>query len=304
MPDVTSDPRASLVMVVEDDPAIAQMVSLQLELSGYRTHVERDGLAALDAVRRDRPDVILLDIGLPGLDGIQVCRRLRAEGDWTPILFVTARDDEVDRVVGLELGADDYVTKPFSPREVIARIGSVLRRPSTSNAAPLTSCLRRRPARARRRRAFAGDDEIAFTATEFDLLAYLMGSPGRVYSREQLMRQVWGYDTAAGQRTVDVHVAQVRAKLGSHDVIRTVRGVGYAAQQPDAPRRLGRAREEAAATHPGHPDRPAGGLRRGPDLGGRHRHQRQPAPAGRRADRAGAPSSRWPTRPRRRPRWA
>ncbi len=223
-------------MVVEDDPAIAQMVSLQLELSGYRTHVERDGLAALDAIRRDRPDVILLDIGLPGLDGIQVCRRLRAEGDWTPILFVTARDDEVDRVVGLELGADDYVTKPFSPREVIARIGSVLRRTQHHQGGEPVNELVCRDVRLvpDERRAYAGDEEIAFTATEFDLLAYLMGSPGRVYSREQLMRQVWGYDTAAGQRTVDVHVAQVRAKLGSHDVIRTVRGVGYAAQQqPD-----------------------------------------------------------------------
>jgi DNA-binding response OmpR family regulator len=220
-------------MVVEDDPAIAQMVSLQLELSGYRTHVERDGLAALEAIRRDRPDVVLLDIGLPGLDGIQVCRRLRAADDWTPILFVTARDDEVDRVVGLELGADDYVTKPFSPREVIARIGSVLRR--TRDRADrvhelVCGDVRLRPDE---RRAYAGDDEISFTATEFDLLAFLMGSPGRVYSREQLMRQVWGYDTVAGQRTVDVHVAQVRAKLGTHDVIRTVRGVGYAAQPPD-----------------------------------------------------------------------
>ena len=232
---MTSDPRASLVMVVEDDPAIAQMVSLQLELSGYRTHVERDGLAALAAIRRDRPDVVLLDIGLPGLDGIQVCRRLRAEDDWTPILFVTARDDEVDRVVGLELGADDYVTKPFSPREVIARVGSVLRRTrlhERGEAANELVCgdVRLLP---EERRAYARDDEIAFTATEFDLLAYLMSSPGRVYSREQLMRQVWGYDTAAGQRTVDVHVAQVRAKLGSHDLIRTVRGVGYAAQPPD-----------------------------------------------------------------------
>ena len=220
-------------MVVEDDPAIAQMVSLQLELSGYRTHVERDGLAALEAIRRDRPDVVLLDIGLPGLDGIQVCRRLRAADDWTPILFVTARDDEVDRVVGLELGADDYVTKPFSPREVIARIGSVLRR-TRDRADPVHELVcgdvRLRPDE---RRAYAGDDEISFTATEFDLLAFLMGSPGRVYSREQLMRQVWGYDTVAGQRTVDVHVAQVRAKLGTHDVIRTVRGVGYAAQPPD-----------------------------------------------------------------------
>jgi DNA-binding response OmpR family regulator len=222
-------------MVVEDDPAIAQMVSLQLELSGYRTHVERDGLAALDAIRRDRPDVVLLDIGLPGLDGIQVCRRLRSEDDWTPILFVTARDDEVDRVVGLELGADDYVTKPFSPREVIARIGSVLRRTrlhqeSRADNELICGSVRLLPDE---RRAFASESEIAFTATEFDLLAYLMGSPGRVYTREQLMRQVWGYDTAAGQRTVDVHVAQVRAKLGRHDVIRTVRGVGYAAQQAD-----------------------------------------------------------------------
>jgi len=232
---VTSDPRASLVMVVEDDPAIAQMVSLQLELSGYRTHVERDGLAALDAIRRDRPDVILLDIGLPGLDGIQVCRRLRSEDDWTPILFVTARDDEVDRVVGLELGADDYVTKPFSPREVIARIGSVLRRTQHQQRGEPVGELVCGDVRLvpDERRAYAGADEISFTATEFDLLAYLMGSPGRVYSRGLLMRQVWGYDTAAGQRTVDVHVAQVRAKLGSHDVIRTVRGVGYAAQQPD-----------------------------------------------------------------------
>ncbi len=220
-------------MVVEDDPAIAQMISLQLELSGYRTHVERDGLAALEAIRRDRPDVVLLDIGLPGLDGIQVCRRLRGEDDWTPILFVTARDDEVDRVVGLELGADDYVTKPFSPREVIARIRGVLRRtaPRPEAARPELVCgaVRLLPDE---RRAYAGETEIVLTATEFDLLAHLMASPGRVYTRDQLMRQVWGYDTAAGQRTVDVHVAQVRSKLGEHDVIRTVRGVGYAAQQP------------------------------------------------------------------------
>jgi DNA-binding response OmpR family regulator len=231
---VTTDPRAALVMVVEDDAAIAQMISLQLELSGYRTHVERDGLTALEAIRRDRPDVVLLDIGLPGLDGIQVCRRLRAADDWTPILFVTARDDEVDRVVGLELGADDYVTKPFSPREVIARIASVLRRGGLreqqgSVRELVCGAVRLRPDE---RRAFAGADEIALTATEFDLLAHLMASPGRVYTREQLMRQVWGYDSAAGQRTVDVHVAQVRGKLGAHDVIRTVRGVGYAAQQP------------------------------------------------------------------------
>ncbi len=236
------DPSRPLVMVVEDDPSIAQMISLQLELSGYRTHVERDGRGGLAAVRRDRPDVILLDIGLPGLDGIQVCRALRAEQDWTPILFVTARDDEVDRVVGLELGADDYVTKPFSPREVIARINSVLRRARVTEAADSSGAARNLVCGDVRllpdeRRVLAGNEELAFTATEFDLLAHLMAAPGRVYTRDQLMRDVWGYDTSAGQRTVDVHVAQVRAKLGAHDVIRTVRGVGYSAQQPAADRR-------------------------------------------------------------------
>jgi DNA-binding response OmpR family regulator len=222
-------------MVVEDDPAIASMVTLQLELSGYHTHVERDGLAALTAVRTRAPAVVLLDIGLPGMDGIQVCRALRSEGNWTPILFVTARDDEVDRVVGLELGADDYITKPFSPREVIARIGSVLRRSSRAgDENPTTLVCGAVRCLPERRQVFAGDDEILLTATEFDLLAHLMASPSRVFTREQLLRDVWGYDSSAGQRTVDVHVAQVRAKLGRHDLIRTVRGVGYSAQRPRA----------------------------------------------------------------------
>ena len=126
------------MLVVEDDPSIATMIRLQLELSGYRAHVERDGAAGLDAVRTRRPAVVLLDIGLPGLDGIEVCRALRAEDDWTPILFVTARDDEVDRVVGLELGADDYVTKPFSPRELVARVRAILRRAGTPTHAEAT----------------------------------------------------------------------------------------------------------------------------------------------------------------------
>jgi DNA-binding response OmpR family regulator len=230
---VSSQAREPLVMVVEDDPAIAAMITLQLEISGYRTHLERDGVAALAAIRSTAPDAVLLDIGLPGMDGIQVCRALRAEDNWTPILFVTARDDEVDRIVGLELGADDYVTKPFSPREVIARIGSVLRRsavrPEGQGRALVVGAVRLLP---EQRQAFVDGTEIAFTATEFDLLAHLMASPNRVWTRDQLMRQVWGYDSAAGQRTVDVHVAQVRGKLGDHDVIRTVRGVGYAAQPP------------------------------------------------------------------------
>jgi len=225
-------------MVVEDEAAIASMMAMQLQHSGYATHIERDGRAALEAIRRDSPDLVLLDIGLPGMDGIAVCRALRAEDNWTPVLFVTARDDEVDRIVGLELGADDYITKPFSPREVLARVASVLRRSGHAPHRQETEPLALRCGGVRclpdQRQVFAGDDEVSLTATEFDLLAHLMGSPARVFTREQLLRQVWGYHSVAGQRTVDVHVAQVRSKLGAHDIIRTVRGVGYAAQPPRA----------------------------------------------------------------------
>jgi DNA-binding response OmpR family regulator len=216
-------------MVVEDEPAIADVVRRNLAQAGYGVHLEQDGLAALGAVRRLRPAAIVLDIGLPGLDGVEICRRLRAEHDWTPVLFVTARDDEVDRIVGLELGADDYVTKPFSPRELVARVASVLRRahggpeppPQTVGAVTLDAA---------QRKVFVGTDELALTATEFDLLAHLMRRPGRVFSREQLLSAVWGYSAAAGTRTVDVHIAQLRAKLGAASPIRTVRGVGYAAE--------------------------------------------------------------------------
>jgi DNA-binding response OmpR family regulator len=155
---------------------------------------------------------------------------MRAANDWTPVLFVTARDDEVDRVVGLELGADDYLTKPFSPRELVARVKTVLRR--AGGATPGTEVLRSDQVRldVTRRRAYVDPDtEIALTTTEFDLLAHLLRNPGRVLSREQLLSAVWGYGAVAGTRTVDVHVAQVRAKLGAASPIRTVRGVGYSA---------------------------------------------------------------------------
>ncbi len=219
-------------MVIEDESAIAEVIRLNLAKAGFGVHLERDGDAGLSAIRAHRPAAVILDIGLPGVDGIEVCRRLRAAGDWTPVLFVTARDDEVDRIVGLELGADDYLTKPFSPRELVARVSSVLRR--TQGIADAVADLRvgevsLRPAQ---RRVFAGEREIALTATEFDLLACLMRRPGRVFSREQLLSEVWGYSSIAGARTVDVHVAQVRGKLGDASPIRTVRGVGYAAERP------------------------------------------------------------------------
>jgi DNA-binding response OmpR family regulator len=215
--------------VVEDEPAIADIIRLNLAKAGYGVHMEHDGDNALDAIRRLKPAAIILDVGLPGTDGVEICRRLRADEDWTPVLFVTARDDEVDRIVGLEMGADDYVTKPFSPRELVARVTGVLRRthgapeaaPQTIGAVTVDSV---------QRRVFSGPDELSLTATEFDLLAFLMRRPGRVFSREQLLSEVWGYSAVAGTRTVDVHIAQLRSKLGEASPIRTVRGVGYAAE--------------------------------------------------------------------------
>lgn len=219
-----------LVLVVEDEPAIADLVRTYLSRDGFTAHVVRDGESALTAIARDRPAVVILDVGLPGIDGTEVCRRLRAAGDWTPVLFVTARDDEVDRVLGLELGADDYVTKPFSPRELVARVRAVLRR--------------REPARTGggqlhaggvaldvdTRRAAAGGIPVELTTTEFDLLAHLMRRPGRVCPREELLSEVWGYPAGTPTRTVDVHVAQLRGKLGGALRLRTVRGVGYAVE--------------------------------------------------------------------------
>lgn len=226
----TPDAARGLILVVEDEPAIAEIIRLNLTKAGYGVHVERDGATALTAVSTLKPSAIVLDVGLPGLDGIEVCRRLRGENNWTPVLFVTARDDEVDRIVGLELGADDYVTKPFSPRELVARVTSVLRRTRGVPATTPSLQVGRVRLDPSKRRVFVDGTEIELTATEFDLLGYLMRRPGLVFSREQLISEVWGYSSVAGVRTVDVHVAQVRGKLGDASPIRTVRGVGYAAE--------------------------------------------------------------------------
>jgi len=217
-----------LVLVVEDETAIAELIALYLRRDGFGVHIESDGDAALAAVRRLRPVAVVLDIGLSGKDGVEVCRTMRAAGDWTPVLFVTARDDEVDRLLGLELGADDYVTKPFSPRELAARVRTVLRRGAGVPAEVMTAGTVRLDVT--QRRVWAGEREIALTSTEFDLLAQLLRQPGRVFERGQLLSAVWGYQAAAGTRTVDVHIAQLRAKLGEDSPIRTVRGVGYAAE--------------------------------------------------------------------------
>ncbi|AUI57387.1 response regulator transcription factor [Amycolatopsis sp. BJA-103] len=226
---MTTQPGRGLVLVVEDDPAIAELASLYLKRDGFGVLVEADGGAALATIRRLRPVAIVLDIGLSGMDGIEICRTLRADGDWTPVLFVTARDDELDRLLGLEIGADDYLTKPFSPRELSARVRTVLRR--AAGSAPPTEIYAAGGVRVdvTQRRVWAAGTEIALTSTEFDLLTHLVKRPGQVFSRDQLLSSVWGYAASAGTRTVDVHIAQLRGKLGEHSPIRTVRGIGYAA---------------------------------------------------------------------------
>jgi DNA-binding response OmpR family regulator len=224
-----------LVLVVEDEATIADLLRLYLSREGFGVHVERDGRGGLAAARSLKPVAIVLDVGLPELDGTEVCRRLRADDDWTPVLFCTARDDEIDRILGLELGADDYITKPFSPREVVARVKSVLRRADGVPGASAPLVLGRVSVDRGERRVLADGAEVELTATEFDLLAHLVRHPGRVYSREQLLSEVWGYAAVVGTRTVDVHVAQVRAKLGDASPIRTVRGVGYSADERGGP---------------------------------------------------------------------
>jgi len=223
-----------LVLVVEDESTIVDLERLYLSNAGFGVHVESDGAPALDAVARLRPAAIVLDIGIPGLDGLELCRTLRARGDWTPVVFVTARDDDVDRILGLELGADDYLTKPFSPRELVARVRALIRRSHVREGSEERRVGVVTLDQERRRVDVAGV-RVELTATEFDLLAHLMSQPGRVFTREQLLSSVWGVADYSSSRTVDVHVAQLRVKLrGASDVIRTVRGVGYSAAEQDA----------------------------------------------------------------------
>lgn len=221
-----------LVLVVEDERHIADLQRLYLAREGFGVHVEADGPSGLAAARRLRPVAIVLDIGLPGLDGTAFCRALREEGDWTPVLLVTARDEEADRILGLELGADDYVTKPFSPRELVARVKTVLRRvdgpprggrPRTLGPVALDPV---------RRTVHRDGVPLDLTTTEFNLLACLMSRPGQVFSRDQLLARVWGRPDFREGRVVDVYVSQLRSKLGDPALIRTIRGVGYSAAPP------------------------------------------------------------------------
>ena len=217
---------AGLVVVVEDEPAIAELQRRYLTQAGFGVHVEGSGSAGLAAVRRLRPVLVILDVGLPDLDGVELCRRLRDDGNWTPVLFVTARDEEVDRIVGLEIGGDDYLTKPFSPREMVARVKAVLRRTQETAGGDVIAhgAVRLDPDA---RTVTVDGRPVALTVTEFNLLAALLRTRGRVLGRAELLSQAWGQADYGTSRTVDVHVAQLRAKLGKDCPIETVRGVGY-----------------------------------------------------------------------------
>ena len=218
-----------VVVVVEDDSNIASLVDMYLRQDGYRVYQAADGETGLERIKQHRPNLVVLDIGLPGgLDGIALCRELRADSD-IPIIMLTARDSEIDRVLGLELGADDYVTKPFSPRELVARVKAVLRRTDAANWAglPPTLSIGKVEVDTARREVRLNGEPVGLTTREFDLLQYLAENQGLALSRRQLLDGVWGYDWVGDERTVDVHVLQVRKKLGDALNLATVRGVGY-----------------------------------------------------------------------------
>jgi DNA-binding response OmpR family regulator len=220
-----------VAVVIEDDQAIGALVLAYLEQAGFDVVCKTTGADGLDAVERHDPRVVVLDLALPDLDGLEVCRRLRATGR-VPILILTARDEEVDRIVGLELGADDYMTKPFSPRELVARVRAILRRtePEEPEESMLIELGDVQLDRRLRRVAVAGST-VALRTLEFELLAELAENAGQVVTRDRLLERVWGVAFAGGTRTVDVHVAQLRKKLARPDLIETVRGVGYRARE-------------------------------------------------------------------------
>jgi two-component system alkaline phosphatase synthesis response regulator PhoP len=218
-----------LILIVDDEPNIIQLARLYLEREGFRVQGVGDGRAALEAISRLRPAMMVLDLMLPQVDGLEVCRRLRAENSPLPILMLTARDEDVDKILGLEMGADDYLTKPFNPRELVARVKAILRRgerQAQAGGQPLyLGDLVIDPGR---REVTAGGRPVALRAQEFDLLLTLAQHKGLVLSREQLLSLAWGFDYPGQTRTVDMHVAHLRKKLAASRVqIETITGVGY-----------------------------------------------------------------------------
>lgn len=263
-------PPPGRVLVVDDDPTVAEVVAGYLTRAGFAVDRAADGPGALARADAGWPDLVVLDLMLPGMDGLEVCRALRGKGP-VPVIMLTARGDEDDRILGLEIGADDYVTKPFSPRELVLRVESVLRRSRTGPRASAAPAGARGPVPERpdtvlrragitldplARRATKGGRELALTLREFDLLAFLLRHPGVACTREELMRDVWGWDFG-DLSTVTVHVRRLRGKIeddpAAPRLIQTVWGVGYRFDAPNAPN----APEEPAASGPEGPDRHA-----------------------------------------------
>jgi DNA-binding response OmpR family regulator len=229
------------IVVIDDEEAIASAVARRLGSAGYEVAVAADGPAGIALVDAVQPDLVVLDLMLPGVDGLEVCRRIQRDRR-VPVLMLTARDGETDLLVGLGVGADDYMTKPFSPRELVARVQAIIRRAEDRSAAAASTRIEVVDLEIEldTRRVRRAGDEVYLTATEFDLLTCLAQRPGTVMSREQLLADVWGYRDGSGARTVDSHVRAIRRKLGN-DVIRTVHSVGYAVEpRPDPAAAVGR----------------------------------------------------------------
>jgi DNA-binding response OmpR family regulator len=226
------DPSPSrTILVIEDETTIAEAVAARLRSEGFTVHIAPDGPSGVEACAQRAPDLVILDLMLPGLDGLEVCRSIQRDRA-VPVLMLTARDTEDDLVVGLAVGADDYLTKPFSGRELVARVRALLRRAARASTPGGVIHLDAADTRIdlTTRRVTRAGKAIHLTPTEFDLLSFLARRPGQVFTREQLLAEVWGYRDGSGARTVDSHVRALRRKLGS-DVIRTVHGVGYAANE-------------------------------------------------------------------------
>jgi len=226
------------ILVVEDETSIASFVAAYLKNAGYAVRTAATGQAALAELSREPPTLIVLDLNLPDGDGVELCRRIRKSSD-VPILMLTARDEDVDKIIGLEVGADDYMTKPFNPRELVARVKSVLRRAAPERRRSESAELRHGDLviNSGKREVYVGDEEIRLAPKEFDLLWELLDHRGIVLTRDQLLERVWGYTFAGDTRTVDVHVRQIRRKLGDASPIVTVWGVGYkvASERSPAP---------------------------------------------------------------------
>jgi DNA-binding response OmpR family regulator len=223
-----SRPNSQSILVVEDEGSIASFIAMYLKKAGFEVRVAGTGAAAIEEVASETPSLIVLDLMLPDIDGIEICRRIRQSSD-VPILMLTARDEDVDKIIGLEVGADDYLTKPFNPGELVARVKSVLRRASPERRELETAVIEHGELRvdAGRREVIVGVNEVQLAPKEFDLLWELLDHRGLVLTRDQLLERVWGYTFAGDTRTVDVHVRQLRRKLGEACPIVTVWGVGY-----------------------------------------------------------------------------